>query len=425
MRAALNLPDDDDDGETDAAEGGKKGGKKAARRPFQWGALRDALSCLLAEAPEQRPAGLDGGVWALIQKRVSGQRRAGACVLILAPLLHRMRGVRVRSSPPSLPSTNQRTQATAWETAVYAPSERHNCAVAAARCRDLVRWSVGPLLWRVLADFEAAAAEAAADGGGAAAASGRRVLAASGGGARQLQQQGEQQQKKKKQQRKPSRRPPARLALYSAHDSTLHSVLAALGRRTRAWAPFTATVAFELWRAPAGAAGSDSGGGGGGGGGRDWVRILFNGRPLELDGGDGDGDAAEGAGAAEAGTEAAEAGAKAPDGREQQLQQWRRAARADLERRRQARLRAGRRERFGGGGAAADDDADGDDQGGQQQQQQEQEEPRQGGMPGSSGGGESPGGWVRLADLKQRLAPFAASDEEKERECWPPEERRR
>jgi hypothetical protein len=46
--------------------------------PIAWGPLRDALAALLAESPEERPRGLDEGLWRLIQRRVWQGRRAGA-----------------------------------------------------------------------------------------------------------------------------------------------------------------------------------------------------------------------------------------------------------------------------------------------------------------------------------------------------------
>lgn len=59
VRAALELPDD---GAT-----------------LKWGPLRDVLSCLLAEDPEQRPKGLDEGLWELIQRRVSNRCSLQCC----------------------------------------------------------------------------------------------------------------------------------------------------------------------------------------------------------------------------------------------------------------------------------------------------------------------------------------------------------
>lgn len=121
----------------------------------------------------------------------------------------------------------------AYETSIYAPGP-HNCLLPGSdawRCAAVLKLSVGPLLWRLLSRFDAAAAAAEAEAAGV------------GGAAA----------------------PPERLALWSAHDATLHALLAAVGAPAREWAPYSADLAFELWR---------------GEGGGEWVRILYLGRPL-------------------------------------------------------------------------------------------------------------------------------------------------
>jgi hypothetical protein len=271
---------------------------------------------------------------------------------------------------------------------VYAPGP-WNCALPAARCRDVLRLGVGPLLQRLLANMERAGGAGASPGAGASApppanASAGAAVGGGGGGSGGSVSAD-------------ARLP--RLFLWSGHDSTVHALLAALGQETHTWAPFTANLIFELWEAPSGArsgssgegpassgapssgnGGGGSGGGGGGGGGSDnsggaaegawWVRVLYNGRPLPALGGRG-----RSALLPREQEERPFPGAPPQGPREPEVAEWRRAR----------QLETGQAPEAGGGG----------------------------------GGGGQGSGWIRLAALRERLKPVTATDEEKAAACWP------
>ncbi|KAI8472096.1 MAG: histidine phosphatase superfamily [Monoraphidium minutum] len=157
--------------------------------PLDWSDVRDVLAAVAAERPAARPARLDAGTEALIMRK-----------------------------------------AIEADSASVAPSPG-NCLATEAACADVLRLSIGPLLWRVLHNMGRAA--------------GAATSAAGAGGAG------------------------PRMFLFSAHDSTLHALLSALGHPPRTWAPFASHLAFELWR---------------GAGGRAWARVLFSGEPLPMRG---------------------------------------------------------------------------------------------------------------------------------------------
>ena len=89
-----------------------------------------------------------------------------------------------------------------------------------------------------------------------------------------------------------------KLHLYSGHDWTVGPLLMCLCRRAepllRTWPPFCAELAVELWSAPptdasrptddgpAAGAAPDGHAHGAGGGGARYVRVLYNGTPLDL-----------------------------------------------------------------------------------------------------------------------------------------------
>ncbi|KAG2482702.1 hypothetical protein HYH03_018383 [Edaphochlamys debaryana] len=183
-------------------------------------------------------------------------------------------------------------QATRRVAAVLGPACRVDAALVAANltangtgangqrwgtCRQLLRLGIGPLLTRLIAGLRKEAAADAAALQDAAAAAVAAAAAATSGGA--------------------SAAPPGHagptLHLYSGHDSTLFPLLAALGHPLRRWPGFTASLVLELFRAPPGPAqlwldtlpGSDAHVAAP----RYIVRMLYNGRPLDVDTGTSEG----------------------------------------------------------------------------------------------------------------------------------------
>jgi hypothetical protein len=195
--------------------------------------------------------------------------------------------------------------------------------------------------------------------------------------------------------------PLPRLLLWSGHDSTLHALLAALGHEQRGWAPFAASLALELWR------GAD---------GREWVRALYDGAPLQMTGGWGrraaapparlarrgggkqEEEAAGGPTRAAGGSKAAvrkeEGEQEGEDGGKQK--QWRRSTQVEARPRQQIQVQPPAED--GGGGSSGGGDGGG----------------------GSSIGRvvSSTGGWVELAELRQRLHLVLATDDEKYEACF-------
>jgi hypothetical protein len=60
-----------------------------------------------------------------------------------------------------------------------------------------------------------------------------------------------------------------KLALWSAHDTTVMPVLAALGVWDHVWAPYASIITLELWKNPQGSF---------------YVRLLYQGEPLKIPG---------------------------------------------------------------------------------------------------------------------------------------------
>jgi hypothetical protein len=371
-----------------------------------------------------------------------------------------------------------RLQAAAYELAVYAPGP-WNCALPAGRCRDVLRLGVGPLLHRVLSNMGAAAGAPAAGaepaglrGGGGAAppapspagggADADTALPAEGGAASGKDGgSGGRSEGGGKGDRSGggggvAARP--RLFLFSGHDSTVHALLAALGQEATTWAPFTANIAFELWRAAPGGGvgrrdkgagskeggssdsgqqgsgddGKEGGGGassGGGGGGRDKGADLKEGGSSDSgeegsgdDGKAGGGSASSGGGGGGGGEwwvrvlyngrplpALGGRGRGALLSREQEEEPFPGAPPqasgpgapdvAEWRRSRQLETGAGGEDGAAGGGGG-----------------------EAGGAPGGGaarGGGVRGSGWIRLTALRERLRPVTASDEEKAAACWP------
>lgn len=74
------------------------------------------------------------------------------------------------------------------------------------------------------------------------------------------------------------------ITIYSAHDTTVFSLLSALGVTNKAPLPhFASNVVVELWQGPAYEAASGEGGAGGEAwrSGRFHLRVRYNGKPLE------------------------------------------------------------------------------------------------------------------------------------------------
>lgn len=117
-----------------------------------------------------------------------------------------------------------------------------------SRCRDVLRFSIGQLVARLMANVDRAVVAA---GGGAGAEAtdytaaallrGRRLRAAA------AKQAASTKDAAGAADVQPSE-PGPQLYVYSGHDSSITPLLAVLGQAARAWPPFAANVVLELWR---------------------------------------------------------------------------------------------------------------------------------------------------------------------------------